>query len=177
MLNHEVIRSKRKTISLEIRPDAALIVRSPNHVPLGYIKKLINRKKNWILAKQEQIKKRINRQQAMKGLFDKYTKKQAHKIISERVEFYSIRSGLKYEKIKITKARGRWGSCSGRGNLNFAHRLASAPIDIIDYVVVHELVHVEIRNHSKRFWKRVGELFPNYKQSKKWLRENGGLLL
>ena len=80
---------------------------------------------------------------------------------------------LKYDKIIITGAMKRWGSCSSKGNLNFAWRLVMAPIDIIDYVVVHELSHIVHRNHSKRFWEQVETIFPDYKIKRKWLKEYG----
>jgi predicted metal-dependent hydrolase len=76
----------------------------------------------------------------------------------------------------ITNAQKRWGSCSHQGNLNFAWRLIMAPLPIIDSVVVHELVHLEVKNHSKAFWNKVEISHPQYKEHKDWLKNMGHLL-
>ena len=78
----------------------------------------------------------------------------------------------KAARIRITGARTRWGSCAGE-RLNFTYRLAMAPLEVIDYVIVHELVHIEVKNHSKTFWKRVEKIMPGYKRRRRWLKENG----
>ncbi len=109
-------------------------------------------------------------------LFINWYKEQAYKIIAERVNRYSSASGLKYNKVKITSAQKRWGSCSFKNNLNFSWRLIMAPLRIIDYLVVHELAHVEEKNHSKSFWNKVKEMLPDYEQQRKWLRDNGHIL-
>ncbi len=89
---------------------------------------------------------------------------------------YSEMTGLIHRSIKITSAKKRFGSCSPNGSLNFSWRLMMAPLNIIDYVVVHELVHIEERNHSKNFWNKVRIILPDYKQSEKWLKDNSQLL-
>ena len=109
-------------------------------------------------------------------LFAKWYKEQALRIISERVVRYSSIAGLKYNKIKITNARKRWGSCGTNDNLYFSRYLIMAPLSVIDYVVVHELAHIKEKNHSKRFWNEIKALFPEYKKHKKLLRENGHIL-
>jgi len=76
----------------------------------------------------------------------------------------------------ITSARTRWGSCSQEGALSFAWRLIMAPLPIIDYVVVHELAHIQVKNHSKRFWNKLNVLMPDYRQRIEWLERNGHLL-
>ena len=97
--------------------------------------------------------------------------------ITERVCVYSEKTGLKHRSIKITSAKKRFGSCSHNGSLNFSWRLMMTPLNIIDYVVVHELVHLEAKNHSKKFWIKVKVILPDYKQSEKWLKVNSQLLV
>ena len=109
-------------------------------------------------------------------VFTEWYREQARAVISERVNLYTARHGFKYRKIRITSARTRWGSCSSMGNLNFTWRLVMAPPEVIDYVVVHELAHLRVNNHSKEFWKQVERIMPDYKQRLKWLKENGGKL-
>jgi predicted metal-dependent hydrolase len=84
--------------------------------------------------------------------------------------------GFHYQKLRISSARTRWGSCSSSGTLSFTYRLVMAPPEVVDYVVVHELVHTQVRNHSKTFWTTVEEIMPDYKQRRTWLKKNGGSL-
>jgi predicted metal-dependent hydrolase len=111
-----------------------------------------------------------------KNIFIIWYKRRAYEKISQRVEWYAQKNGFEYNKINITNAQKRWGSCSHRGNLSFSWRLIMAPLPIIDSVVVHELVHLEVKNHSKTFWNKVGNLDPEYKEHKSWLKNNGYLL-
>ena len=101
---------------------------------------------------------------------------QSREVISERVSLLAQMNGFNWQKIRISSARTRWGSCSSKGNLNFTWRLVLAPMEVIDYVVIHELVHTVIKNHSPAFWNRVAEIMPGYKQSITWLKKNGRLL-
>lgn len=103
-------------------------------------------------------------------------KKEAKRKISERVEWCARRAGFSYKSIRITTANRRWGSCSTSGNLNFSWRLIMAPLSVVDYVVVHELTHLEHKNHSKEFWNRVKIMYPHYEKAKNWLRVNEGTL-
>jgi len=107
------------------------------------------------------------------SVFTEWYREQARVVISERVKLYAARHGFKYRKIRITSARTRWGSCSSLGNLNFTWRLVMAPPEVIDYVVVHELAHLRVDNHSKEFWNQVECIIPDYKQCLRWLKENG----
>jgi len=109
-------------------------------------------------------------------VFERWYREQSHRIISERVQWYSAKYGYSYKQIKITSARTRWGSCSERDTLSFAWRLVMAPVPVIDYVTVHELVHLQVKNHSKKFWAKVAVIMPDYKQKIEWLEKNGHLL-
>lgn len=102
-------------------------------------------------------------------------KKRAKEIISDRVAYYANIMQFTYKSIRITSAKTRWGSCSGKNSLNFTWRLICAPLDVIDYVVIHELVHIHIKNHSKGFWKTVEQVMPDYTEKRKWLKINGFL--
>ncbi len=111
-----------------------------------------------------------------KEILLEWYKVKSYEIIFERVTFYASKYGFKYEKFRITNAQKRWGSCSSNGNLNFSWKLVMAPLDIIDYVVIHELVHLIERNHSKSFWEKVRMIYPEYEKYHDWLKENGYLL-
>lgn len=115
------------------------------------------------------------RQQAA-ALFEAYFKQQARAYISARVAYQAARLRLKPAGIRITSARTRWGSCSASDNLNFTWRLVMAPPEVIDYVVVHELIHLTVKNHSRAFWLRVASAYPAYQTARQWLKHNGAAL-
>jgi predicted metal-dependent hydrolase len=97
---------------------------------------------------------------------------EANVVIRQSVWRISRRLGIKYNSIMIRNQKTRWGSCSSRGNLSFNIRLATAPQEVIDYVVVHELMHLKEPNHSKRFWSLVEASCPAYRQHRDWLKKN-----
>ena len=106
-------------------------------------------------------------------VFVEWYRNQARQLITNRVEEIAYDHSFHYQRIRITSARTRWGSCNSRGGLNFTWRLVMTPLPIIDYVVLHELVHTEIQNHSSDFWNRMEVEMPECKQRRKWLKENG----
>ena len=108
-------------------------------------------------------------------VFTAWYREQARAVLTDRVSFYTQQYGFKQMQIHITAARTRWGSCSTRGSLNFTWRLVQAPLEIIDYVVVHELCHTKEHNHSRAFWMQVARILPDYQKRRKWLKENGVL--
>lgn len=215
---HQIIRSNRRTLALEITPNASLIVRAPKRCSLSYINGFVKKKTRWIEKNHALIQKRcanvrnkkfvtgeeflhlgrsyylkISDQhkdisianwlyfpQSMlikaKASLISWYKNEALKHITFRVNKFSVLTGLTYKSIKITSAQKRWGSCSAKGGLCFSWRLIMAPLEVLDYVVVHELVHLKERNHSANFWDKVREILPNYVEEYKWLKENGSNL-
>jgi len=99
-------------------------------------------------------------------------KQEAKETITERANLYSRLTGWKFKSISIRSAETRWGSCGAKGSINFSWKLVMAPLEVIDYVVVHELAHLVVRNHSARFWDKVRTVFPDYKIRRKWLNDN-----
>lgn len=214
----KIIRSKRRTVALEITPDADLVVRAPIKADLTYINALITKKIHWITSKQKLVREnyakikpkefvngesflylgksyslkvtdeyknivlddylylpRRMQTKAKEHLIDWY-KTEALKKVTQRVNWYSNLTGLKYKSIKITDAQKRWGSCSGKGGLCFSWRLIMSPLSVLDYVVVHELAHIAEKNHSSSFWSKVKIIMPYYEKEYRWLRENGNML-
>ncbi len=108
--------------------------------------------------------------------FTAWYKAQARALIEERVRRLAAQHGFSYRQVRMTSARTRWGSCSAKGTLCFTWRLVMAPPECIDYVVVHELAHLRVANHSPAFWREVEAILPDYKARRKWLRANGRLL-
>jgi predicted metal-dependent hydrolase len=109
-----------------------------------------------------------------KKVFVAWYREQARQVIGERLPRLANRHHLSYTAIHITSARTRWGSCSRIGALNFSWHLIMAPLDVIDYVIIHELAHLKIHNHSSEFWNYVEQLSPNYRIYRNWLKENAG---
>jgi len=101
-----------------------------------------------------------------------WLKKNARKMLFDRVEKQALVMGIRYSAIRISSARTRWGSCSGKDNLSFTWRLIMCPSSVIDYVIVHELCHTRFKNHSSDFWAMVSSFYPDYKEQRNWLKSN-----
>lgn len=179
----EVIRSKRKMLAIEIRPDMRVVVRAPEKIPQNEIMKFVEEKQNWIKKhlvqmyfKAEEIKKQKKEPALTNADIEKLCQK-ALSVIPDKVKYYAEIMGVTYGRITIRNQKTRWGSCSNKGNLNFNCLLMLMPDKVLDYVVVHELCHLKQMNHSKKFWKEVERYMPDYKNYKKWLNENGGVLI
>ncbi len=179
----EVIRSKRKTLAIEIRPDMRVVVRAPEKIPQNEIMKFVEEKQNWIKKhlvqmyfKAEEIKKQKKEPALTNADIEKLCQK-ALSVIPDKVKYYAEIMGVTYGRITIRNQKTRWGSCSSKGNLNFNCLLMLMPDKVLDYVVVHELCHLKQMNHSKKVWKEVERYMPDYKNYKKWLNENGGALI
>ena len=112
----------------------------------------------------------------IKKAVQEFYKKKAEEVIHDRLQFFNEHYGLRYNRVTFRNQKTRWGSCSSAKNLNFNWRLIMAPIEIIDYVVVHELCHLKHMNHSASFWRLVAEAIPEYKAMRKWLKDNHYLL-
>jgi predicted metal-dependent hydrolase len=214
----EIVRTKRKTISIVVNNKGELIVRAPLKTPAAFIEDLVQKKSSWIHEKQAEMAERNKRYRVWEFregqvvmylgsplclLFDRniqevtnidgrliipweiadkkqavvtWYKAQARDVIGERLQHYASLTGLQYKAFKITGATRRWGSCSSKGSLNFSWRLIMCPLSAIDYVVVHELSHLEHLNHSKEFWQKVKLVLPHYQTQRKWLADNQKLM-
>jgi predicted metal-dependent hydrolase len=108
---------------------------------------------------------------------ERWYRRAAKAEIAPRVERAVAEAGLDYERLSIRGQRTRWGSCSSTGTLSFNWRLLLAPEDVLDYVIWHEVCHLQVPNHSQRFWRLVARHFPGYKQQERWLRRYGSALV
>lgn len=106
-------------------------------------------------------------------LLVKWYQQAAKTYLSPKVAEIAGDFGFKPAKVKITHAKSRWASCGVNGNLNFSWRVMMCPPEIVDYVIKHELAHLEEMNHSKRFWHIVKTMDPDYRQHDDWLRDEG----
>ena len=176
----KILYSSRKTLALEIKDPGELLVRAPKGLSRQKILDFVAEKKNWIQKHMKRIEERKKEQ----GIFAQVSGEElqmlttaAKREIPGIVERYAKIMGVDYGRITIRHQKTRWGSCSSKGNLNFNCYLMLAPQEVLEYVVVHELAHRREMNHSKAFWKIVEQYKPNYKWSKRWLKEEGVKLL
>jgi len=110
------------------------------------------------------------------AVLEQWFRSMARLLIHQRLRVVNEKLNLSFNRVFIRDQKTRWGSCSQQGNLNFNWRLVMAPPSVIDYIVIHELLHLVEPNHSKRFWTLVEEICPDYKAHRAWLRKNGGRL-
>lgn len=173
-----IIRSRRKTISIQIDGNLCITVRAPLRMPEYAIREFIEEREEWIekhLAKmRERQEKLLPEPEEMLTLEEiRSLAKEAADYIPGRVSFYADKIGVSFGRITIRNQKSRWGSCSSRGNLNFNCLLMLAPPEVTDYVVVHELCHRLEMNHSAAFWAEVARILPDYKKYEKWLKTEG----
>lgn len=187
-----IIKSWRKSLSLRFDCDGILQVKAPKFTSQATINNFIQKNTDWIEKQrekilQQQVEKKLylfgeelqpsiqlsplgeKGQAAMK--LEKFYKTQAKKYIPERCRELAKLYGFQYNKLRITSAMTRWGSCSSKKNLNFSFRLIMSPKDCIDYVIIHELCHLRQMNHGPKFWKEVCDIMPDYKKYEKHLRD------
>ena len=175
-----IIRSNRKTISIQIGRDAEVIVRAPYRVSDRQIRQFLQEKESWIRKHQEKVREQEKELDGIEPLSIKEMNslaEQAMKVIPERVAYYAKQIGVTYGRITIRNQKTRWGSCSSKGNLNFNCLLMLTPPEVIDSVVVHELCHRKEMNHSKKFYEEIYRVYPEYDKWNRWLKENGPQIL
>ena len=179
-IEYTMIRSDRKTIGLEVKPDGQVIVRSPRRLSESEIREFVQKHRAWILKHQEMARERAKERREVRKLTRQEIQKladQAVEVIPERVAYYAPKVGVTYGRITIRNQKTRWGSCSSKGNLNFNCLLMMTPPEVLDSVVVHELCHRKEMNHSKQFYEEVLRVYPDYWKWNRWLKENGSFLL
>ena len=170
---YELIRSNRKTVSLQVGQNGELTVRAPQRMRTEETDRFVENHREWIRKKRSELEE--NRKNCPQYTAEE--KRQgielAKKIFAQKCREYAEIMGVTYGRITIREQKTRWGSCSSAGNLNFNWRLVEMPEEIIDYLVVHELAHRREMNHSKAFWAIVEQTLPDYKVRREWLRKNG----
>ena len=173
-LDYTLFRSTRKTISIQLSAGGEVVVRAPNRMPKRDISRFLEEKRDWI---ETHLRKLPEVQPKLTDTELGALARQAKEVLPEIVARFAPLVGVDYGRVTIRAQRTRWGSCSARGNLNFNCLLMLTPDDVMEYVVVHELCHRKEMNHSARFWAEVERVIPSYRESRRWLKENGGGLI
>jgi predicted metal-dependent hydrolase len=172
-IKYDLKVSKRsKRLRLAVYCDGRCVVTAPRFMPGFLINKFVVGKYNWIMEKIDFLKK-FNYKYKAGGNRAEYLehKETARQIAKERIGYFNQFYNFRVNKINIKNQKSRWGSCSKKGNLNFNYKITVLPDELRDYVVVHELCHLQEFNHSQNFWSLVGQTIPDYREIKKEFRK------
>ncbi|MDO5136099.1 MAG: SprT family zinc-dependent metalloprotease [Eubacteriales bacterium] len=177
---YTIIRSRRRTLAIEIRRDGSVLIRAPLHMSEARIEAFVQEKREWIRKQLEKVPvsgqeppeiPRIPEEERVR------LKKEAEALFHQRAAHFASLLQVKYNRITVREQKTRWGSCSSNQNLNFNWKLILAPREVLDYVVVHELCHLKEMNHSPAYWQEVERVLPDYQRQKDWLKQNGWRLM
>ena len=169
VIEYTLIRSSRRTLSLEITRDLTVLVRAPMWASKVQIDRFVEQHETWIKTHMEKQRQRVRNHPEPTEEEKKALIARAKKELPERVAHYAAVMGVHPTGITITGARKRYGSCSGKNRLCFTWRLMACPDDAIDSVVVHELAHIVHKNHGPAFYALVESVMPDYHERKKKL--------
>jgi predicted metal-dependent hydrolase len=172
----EVHRSRRaRRWRLEVPWGAPARLTVPEQMRRSEIKLLLAQHDDWIATQRRRQVPRLGLEQL--GVSASEARIAARELISALAEEEAERIGVRYQRLRTGDQRTLWGSCSRRGTLSFNWRLVLAPFEVLDYVIVHELCHLQVLDHSQRFWQLVEQHRPHWRRQRDWLRMHGPELL
>lgn len=164
---YEIIRTDRKTVGITVK-NGAVTVRAPGRVSKKELDRIVEKHRGWIEKKlSESSEDPISRLTEDDTAF---LRKISKSVLSKKVEYFSSLTGLSPERIRISSARKRFGSCSSKGTVSFSLYLMLYPESAVDLVVVHELCHLKYMDHSKDFYRLLEKYVPDHKVKKELLR-------
>ena len=172
----ELIRSRRRSLSLELKRDGTILVRAPLRMSRERIEGFVLEHRDWI----EKRRRQLETEEAVELLSQEEIaalKKRGREVFARKAAEYAKILGVRYGRVCVRCQKSKWGSCSAKGNLNFNCLLMLAPPQVLDSVVVHELCHRLEMNHSPRFYREVRRVFPEYDRWNRWLKTNGSRLM
>ncbi len=172
------ISKRARSMRLTIYSGGEFVVAVPKGMPEHFIEQFILRKSRWIIEKLAYFRKfpRVVLTRNSRQEYGKY-KSVAMLLAKERIEFFNRAYGYAFTSITIRNQKTRWGSCSRKGNLSFNYRIALLPPPLADYIIVHELCHLEKFNHSRTFWNLVAHTIPDYVERRRQLRKEGRMYI
>ena len=169
-MDYEIIRSRRRTVALEVTREGRVLVRAPLRMPQGEIERFVASHAAWLEKAQAKV---AARQAAHPPLSEQETaalRQLAKEVLPDKVAHYAAIMGVTPASVKITSARTRFGSCSQSNSINFSCFLAMYPDECIDYVIIHELCHTVHKNHSRAFYSLLERCLPDRKERERLLR-------
>ena len=171
MRDYRLIRSKRKTVALTIKEDGALEVRAPLGLSKQWIDGFVEQKEGWIRRKTAEIARRAAARRQLTPQEEENLRLRAEESLPRRTRELAEQTGLTPAGVRVTGAKTRWGSCSGKNRICLSWRLMENPKEVVDYVIIHELCHTVCHDHSKRFWALVESFLPDYRRLRRKLKE------
>ena len=168
-MNIEYIRSQRKTMALEITSDGRILVRLPLKCPMSRAERFVREHRDWIEQHYPRAVAR-GKKYDISAVQKERLRQRAKEVIPRRVDHFSRLTGLTPTGLRITSARTRFGSCSGKNSLNFSLYLMLYSEGAVDYVVLHELAHIKYKNHSREFYAFIEKYMQNYREYIKELK-------
>lgn len=172
MISYEIIRSRRRTLALQVTREGRVVVRAPLRYPAGRIETFVRQHEDWLQRKVTEQKEHKSALLLPAPEEEYAYREQARRVLTEKTAYYAKLMGVTYGRISIRGQKTRWGSCSAKGNLNYNWKLMLCPEEVQDYVVVHELAHRREMNHSKAFYRIVEEILPDYRERMRWLKDH-----
>ena len=167
------ISRRARRMRLAVYCDRSFVVTKPIGLSEGIVEKFIVQKADWILSKLEYFKKFKNNPIKDNRADYLRNKNAAFELVNIKIIHLNKIYNFRFKRISIRNQKTRWGSCSLKGNLNFNYKILFLPEHIADYIVAHELCHLEEFNHSRKFWNLVAETIPNYLEIRKELKREG----
>jgi hypothetical protein len=161
-----------KSVRLSIYADGRFVISAPKWYPMYVINRFIEEKSQWIFDKVKHIDFDLLEEKG-KMEEDRYRRsiKLARSVVHSRLEFFNQHYGFSYNRVAIKNQKTCWGSCSQKSNLNFNYNIINLSEEQRDYIIVHELCHLEELNHSHKFWKLVGQAIPDYRRIRNELKK------
>ncbi len=169
-MEYTLIRSRRRTLAIEIRPDLTVVVRAPLHTGKREIESLLREKRAWIESHLEMARRRAQARPRAEEGDEARCRAMAKAQLPGLIEKYAPLVGAYPTGITVTGATTRFGSCSAKNRVCFSWRLFLYPAECVEYVVVHELCHILHHDHSPAFWREVERVMPDYRRWQKVLR-------
>ncbi len=169
--SYTLIRSDRKTVAIEIRPDATVVVRAPRRLAKRDIDAFVTSRQAWIEGHLERQRARVQARPEPTAEEAQELVRAAQAHLPGRVVHYAAQMGCRPTSIRVTGARTRYGSCSGKNAICFSYLLMRFPPEAIDYVVVHELAHIHHKNHGPAFYRCIESVLPDYKARRALLKQ------
>ena len=169
--SYELIRSARRTLAIQITPDSRLVVRAPLSMPQSAIDRFVSSREHWIQVHMQQQADRLAAHPPHTEEEISALRRRAKEELPPLADHWARRMGVCPTAVRITAARTRFGSCSGKDALSFSLYLMDYPPEAVEAVVVHELAHIRHKNHSPAFYKEVERYLPDYRQRAALLKE------
>lgn len=160
-----------RVVRISVHQDGRVVATAPRWISKRFVEKFVESKAEWIREKLNFLKTEVPIQPKVgnRREYKKY-KESARKLINQKLKQFNQFYNFDYNRVAIRFQKTRWGSCSKKGNLNFNYRVVFLPEPLLDYLVVHELCHLEEMNHGKKFWDLISQTIPDCKIKSKQLR-------